>query len=124
MLYSRKLSQKQNLQVKVFEFVKTPPRIGAIAAAIPNTLETNEIYSGFCFNGTSPPAMASVPEKVPAAPDPATARPRIRMAELGAAAQMMEPISKVAMAATYNHFKLQILYRLPYSACRERSARR
>jgi hypothetical protein len=40
------------------------------------------------------------PEKIPALPRPAIARPMMREVELGAAPQRREPISKSEMAAT------------------------
>ena len=41
--------------------------------------------------------MTRAPEKIPAEPTPAMARPTIRAAELGAAPQTAEPTSKIPM---------------------------
>lgn len=41
------------------------------------------------------------PEKMPADPNPAIARPVMKTADVGAAAQMMEPISKTTMTIRY-----------------------
>lgn len=43
------------------------------------------------------------PEKMPAEPMPATARPIIRAVEFGAAPQIAEPISKMVMAIKKTH---------------------
>lgn len=43
------------------------------------------------------------PEKIPAEPMPATARPIIRAVELGAAPQIADPISKMVMAIKKTH---------------------
>jgi hypothetical protein len=43
------------------------------------------------------------PEKMPAAPIPATARPMMRAVEFGATPQMSEPISKMKSAMRYTH---------------------
>jgi hypothetical protein len=42
--------------------------------------------------------ITNAPEKIPAQPSPATARPTIRAVEVGAVPQTKEPISKIAMA--------------------------
>lgn len=43
--------------------------------------------------------IVKVPEKMPAQPMPAIARPIINAADEGAAPQMADPISKIKMAA-------------------------
>jgi hypothetical protein len=47
--------------------------------------------------------MVKVPERMPAQPTPATARPTTRAVEVGAAPHMAEPISKMMMAIKYTH---------------------
>jgi len=47
--------------------------------------------------------MIRPPEKIPAAPRPAIARPTIRAGELGAAPQTAEPTSKIVMAIKNTH---------------------
>jgi hypothetical protein len=47
--------------------------------------------------------MINVPERIPAQPTPAIARPIISTVEEGAAPQMAEPISKIAIALRYTH---------------------
>jgi hypothetical protein len=56
------------------------------------------MYVGLCLNGTVTEMIKMAPEKIPAAPTPATARPMIRAVELGATPQMREPISKMNRA--------------------------
>ena len=41
--------------------------------------------------------MTMAPEKIPEEPEPAIARPTMKAVELGAAPQMIEPITKRAM---------------------------
>jgi hypothetical protein len=47
--------------------------------------------------------MRIAPEKIPAAPIPATARPMMRAVEFGATPQIREPISKMKRAMRYTH---------------------
>ena len=53
------------------------------------------------------------PEKSAAAPTPATARPTINMVELTAAAQTMDPSSKMSSAIMYVHLILKYVYTFP-----------
>jgi len=64
-------------------------------------------------NGTEKPTIVIPPEKSAAAPTPATARPTINMVELRAAAQMIEPSSKMSKAIMYVHFMLKYVYTFP-----------
>jgi hypothetical protein len=48
--------------------------------------------------------MTITPEKTPAEPKPAMARPRMKQMEFGAAPQRVEPISKRAMAVRKTTF--------------------
>jgi len=57
------------------------------------------MYVGRCLRGTVFETIRMAPEKMPADPRPATARPMMRAVEFGAAPQTAEPISKMAMAA-------------------------
>jgi hypothetical protein len=56
------------------------------------------IYVGRCLNGTVIEMIKMAPEKIPAAPTPATARPMMSAVELGATPQIKEPISKMNRA--------------------------
>ncbi len=47
--------------------------------------------------------MINAPEKIPAEPRPAIARPRIKAIELGAAPQIRLPSSKIPMAIRYTY---------------------
>lgn len=56
------------------------------------------IYVGRDRSGTVTEMIKIAPEKIPAAPIPATARPMIRVVELGATPQINEPTSKINRA--------------------------
>jgi hypothetical protein len=56
------------------------------------------MYVGRCLNGTVTEMIKIAPEKIPAAPTPATARPMMRAVELGATPQIKEPTSKINRA--------------------------
>jgi hypothetical protein len=47
--------------------------------------------------------MTNAPEKIPADPMPAIARPTMSALEVGAAPQTAEPISKMAIAVRYTY---------------------
>ncbi len=51
--------------------------------------------------------MTRAPEKIPADPIPATARPMMRATEVGATPQMRDPSSKIPMAKRYTHLMLK-----------------
>lgn len=53
------------------------------------------------------------PEKVPAMPMPAIARPTMNTAELGAAPQTRDPISKIVREHRNVHLAGKVLYRRP-----------
>lgn len=53
------------------------------------------------------------PATMPAPPTPAIALPTMRAVEDGAAAQMIDPISKMAMVARYTYFMLSSANSLP-----------
>jgi hypothetical protein len=84
--------------------VNIPPKIG------PNT-ELNALASpkmlmkiGRFRKGTSGSMIILPPEKMPAAPAPAIARPLMKAVELGAAPQIAEPISKTTIDRRNTHF--------------------
>ena len=51
--------------------------------------------------------MRIAPEKSPADPTPAIARPMISAVEVGATPQINEPTSKMKMAVRKTHFRLR-----------------
>lgn len=56
------------------------------------------MYVGLFRNGTVFATINIAPEKMPAEPNPATARPMMNAVELGAAPQTALPISKMRSA--------------------------
>lgn len=75
-----------------------PPTKGPSSEATPNMLDIRPIYIGRCLSGMISVTTARDPPKMPAAPAPAMARPKMKIYEFGAAAQAMEPPSKIATA--------------------------
>jgi hypothetical protein len=76
-----------------------PPTRGPSSEATPNMHDIRPIYIGRCLSGMICVTTARDPPKMPADPAPAMARPNIRIYEFGAAAQAMEPPSKIATAS-------------------------
>jgi hypothetical protein len=64
---------------------------------------TIPVYMGRLESGTVFAMITRAPEKIPALPTPATARPRMKTVEVGAAPQRTDPTSKNPMAETYTH---------------------
>lgn len=59
---------------------------------------TMPVKIGLLTKGTAYAMMTRAPEKIPADPTPAIARPMMRATEVGAAPQTTEPISKMKIA--------------------------
>ena len=78
--------------------VNTPPSRGPATLAIPYIAPMKPVYIGRFTRGTLYATMISAPEKIPALPTPATARPMIRAIEFGATPQIREPNSKIPIA--------------------------
>ena len=76
----------------------------------PNTEDTPiarpniELITGRLAGGTRGSVSNVAPEKMNAEARPATARPTMNTAELGAAPHSSEPTSKMAMASKNTHF--------------------
>lgn len=68
--------------------------------------------------------MRMAPEKIPADPTPAIARPIIKAAELGAAPQMALPISKMTSAVKYTHLIEKKVYSFPKNSWNAQVVRR
>ena len=81
--------QKHHLQDA--SCVNAPPITGPMQTLMPKTLVTSPMYIGLFCSGTVSATMFRAPWKRPAAPTPAIARPRMKTAELGAAAHITEP---------------------------------
>jgi hypothetical protein len=62
--------------------------------ATPYILDSTEIYTAILLIGTANEISIMPPEKIAAAPAPATTRPRMKIEEEGARAQMRDPASK------------------------------
>jgi len=87
---------KHHLQVAFS--VKAPPIKGPAIAATPKTADMTPRYAGLRSSGIILLTIRSPPEKIPEAPKPAIARPRIRAVELGAVVHTSEPISNRTIA--------------------------
>lgn len=61
------------------------------------------VKAGLFASETDLAMMINAPEKIPAPPIPAMARPTMRATELGLAPQMAEPTSKINTAPTKVH---------------------
>lgn len=64
------------------------------------------MYVGRWRSGTVTEIIKIAPEKIPAAPTPAIARPMIKVVEFGATPQIKLPSSKIANAIRYTHLTL------------------
>lgn len=71
----------------------TPPSVGPITPAIPYMLVISAIPRGLFLSGTDLPKIVKLPQSSPAAPAPEMALPMIKAAEVGEAAQRIEPTS-------------------------------
>lgn len=67
---------------------------GPMIEAMPNMDPMRPTYMGLFSSGTICVRISDEPEKMPAEPMPATARPIMKAVELGAAPQIAEPTSK------------------------------
>ncbi len=72
-------------------------------------------YFALFSNGTESVTMMKLPAKIPALPTPEMALPMINIVELVDAPQMADPTSKIMMATTYAHFKLNSVKNRPHN---------
>ena len=77
--------------------MNAPPIKGPITDEIPKIAPRRPWYMGRLCSGTMGIMMTITPEKTPADPEPAIARPRINAVDVGAAPHSAEPASKSAM---------------------------
>jgi hypothetical protein len=77
--------------------VKTPPRIGPTMLDNPNMLPNAPIYKGLLRSGIANAMIVIPPENKPAAPEPAIARPVIKILELEAMAEITEPTVQISI---------------------------
>jgi hypothetical protein len=84
--------------------VKMPPMIGPSTDDTPNTMPNIEVYTGRLRMGMRGSKIITPPQKMPAAPMPAIARPIMKAVELGAAPQRADPTSKVIIEVRKTHF--------------------
>jgi len=78
--------------------VKTPPRSGPATEAIPYMAPMKPEYMGLFTKGTEYATIMSAPEKIPAEPIPATARPMMSAIEFGATPHIKLPSSNIPIA--------------------------
>lgn len=76
--------------------VKAPPIKGPNTDEIPNTIPNMLWNIGRLARGIMGIIIIMAPEKMPALPKPATARPKMKTGEVGAAPHMAEPTSKIS----------------------------
>jgi hypothetical protein len=81
--------------------------------AMPYILEIMASSNGLFLISTILEMMIMAPQNTPAAPSPAMALPMMKAAELGAAAQRIEPPSKMIEEIKYTHLRLKKVYILP-----------
>ena len=75
--------------------MKRPPRSGPNIDEAPNDKPNIEVATGRFRSGISGSVIIVPPEKTPADPRPAIARPIMKAVELGAAPHSVEPTSKI-----------------------------
>ena len=97
-----RLIQKHHRQVT--SLVKTPPSSGPTTEEIPKTAPKAPCTAGRFRSGKVLRRIVTAPLTIPELPSPATARPIMKATEFGAAAQMMDPISKMPMRMRNTHF--------------------
>jgi hypothetical protein len=78
--------------------------MGAMTDETPNVMPKMEVNIGRFRRGTSGMMIIMPPEKMPADPRPAIARPTINAVEFGAAPQRADPTSKTTMEERNVHF--------------------
>lgn len=116
------LIQKHQRQVTA---VRYPPKSGPAIEASPNTaprlparnqhshLRTVPYdipkYFGREWSGTSVLMSRRAPDEMPAPPMPVITRPTIKVADVGAVADMMEPSSNIATSPTSTTIKVNIV---------------
>jgi hypothetical protein len=76
--------------------VKAPPIKGPSTEEIPNTIPNMLWNIGRLARGIIGIMIIMAPEKMPALPKPAMARPKIKTGEVGAAPHIAEPASKIS----------------------------
>jgi hypothetical protein len=84
---------RTNLHVRVL--VKAPPIKGPNTDEMPNTIPNMLWNIGRLARGIIGIMIIMAPEKMPALPKPAMARPKIKTGEVGAAPHIAEPTSKI-----------------------------
>lgn len=85
--------------------VKTPPRNGPITEAIPNMLVKRPIYRARTLRGTEDAMIARAPEKTPAEPSPATARPKMSMIDPVDKAAIKDPTTQNYQSPNHRNFE-------------------
>lgn len=96
-----RLSQK--IQRHVTLVVKTPPSNGPAMEATPKTAPIAPKYFALRSSGRRSTKTMFEPVVMPALPIPEMARPTMKALEVGAAAQMIDPIKNIAVDAMKVH---------------------
>ena len=86
--------------------MNSPPRRGPATDAKPNIAPIMPCNRGLLCRGTRFIIIIIPPEKIPAVPAPAMALPTMKTVEFGAAPQIAEPISKIAITDRYTFLGL------------------
>ena len=84
--------------------VKIPPMRGPTTDETPKAIPKSDVKIGRLRRGTSGMMTIIPPEKIPADPIPAMARPIMKVVEVGAAPHMADPASKTTIERMYTHF--------------------
>lgn len=121
---SRRFTQKQNLQVKVGESVKTPPSKGPAAEAAPYMLVTTDTYRCLFLAGTTCPITVKVPHQRPPPAAPEMSRPMMKGTEVGAEALMIEPISKTTIEMRYTSLMGKRVHSCPKAGWNDMSVKK
>lgn len=93
--------------------VNAPPRRGPVTEATCMNPSRTPVYAGRIEGSIVLAMMVKPPEKMPAAPEPAIARPAMSALLDGAVAHMSEPSSKTKRQARYVHLRENCWNSLP-----------
>lgn len=93
--------------------IRAPPRSGALTTPINCEDPTTVVHTALFWLGKQCVMIMYDPDTSPADPMPATARPRMNIHDVAAAAQTSDPASKMHSDAIKSFFRGRMLYSLP-----------